>query len=202
MQKAICLGICLLILHGAVAQNNVVPRSFSLWPSLGAGPVFNGPPMLGMRAALNAAFHQTHFITAQYQFTFELEGIPFGERTANHLVASSNISLLYGKQLFRYQRSIWIGSAGISTGKGRYRGDFQGYTVSGGFGMFGYRSPTFDSYEFRYIGLPLSFKMLRPGQNTGFSMDIYVNVHRHADGGFIFAWELGKIRSVADQRKL
>jgi hypothetical protein len=194
MKKTGLLVLYLLSLLNVSAQTETDELPFALWASLGTGLITTGQ-VNGMscgRAGLNVALYQKHFISGQFQRTFTMEGVTT-DNSANQLLTSSNISLLYGRSLPWEGKATWVVSAGISAGKGVYQGQSTGYSGSGLGNPLNGMASDYESTEFVYIGFPVSVKMYRTGPETGYSLDLYANLHHHADFGLVICWEIGRI---------
>jgi len=142
--------------------------------------------------AANSSINQKYFITLHFQRTSILLDGFMSQPTPNVITDLTNGSLLLGLGKYKYKSLAFIASSGISYGKANYRGELLESKINGG--SITYYIYYFEEDSYRYIGLPVNFKILLTSPYIGLSLDLYANFHKHSDYGLTLGINFGKIR--------
>jgi len=152
--------------------------------------------LIGAQLGLNFSIHQRHFFQLKAYACLSTSFIDFSghyllkEAPPYRLAGLTNLSFLYGLGEYKTVSYAVIPSIGLSYGKASYRGKLL-YIANGGFAP---NRHVFEWDNYTYIGLPINISFMSTKPAAGLSVDIYVNIHKHADYGLTLNLHFGNIR--------
>ncbi len=146
---------------------------------------------LGYKLAFTFRFKQVHCISFAYQknSVFNTSNTRYFNKFSN----SENASVLYGLCTYQQKNLALIFSSGLNFSITEYKRNPLRYENYGG--LLAFKAPVFDHNYFNYIGLPVNLKILSCTPYMGIEFDLYANIRKHSDYGFVVSYAIGKIRS-------
>ncbi|MDQ3047638.1 MAG: hypothetical protein M3R27_08835 [Bacteroidota bacterium] len=178
------------------AQKDSTRNNYYLWTNVGGNASLstNSTFLVGLQLGLNLSINQKHYFKINSYATSEFDGSLFASKQPNKLVYIRNVSGLYGIIKYHSKSFATIISTGISYGEAQYRGDLL-YTVMQTNCFYCEIERVFDLDYYNYWGVPIEFTILWTTPRNGFSIDAFVNFHKHSDYGLRLNYNIGKIRN-------
>lgn len=176
---------------GSTRKNN-----YYLWTNIGgnAGLSTNSTFLVGIQLGLNLSINQKHHFKINSYVSGEFDGSLFASQPPNKLEYILNVSGLYGIITYHSKSFATIVSTGISYGEAQYRGDLL-YTVQQTNCFYCEIERIYDMNNYNYLGVPIEFTILWATPRNGFSIDAFVNFHKHSDYGLRLNYNIGKIQA-------
>lgn len=188
-------AIILLSFTFGFAQNDTISKaSPSYIYSINAGVISALPEQnginVGFNAGLDLGFHSEWFLyLSTMRRKREFDGFIFGPLPSNKLVRLENYSLMFGQKEYLTNDLYLYYSAGLSGGRGVYRGEIID-TIGSFFPTYVIEYDTFS-----YIGVPINIGVMCFSPDPlGVSLELYINLHKHPDYGIMLKFHLGRLR--------
>ena len=147
--------------------------------------------LLGNGFSAAMIFNQTNYLKVKVYGAGTMSGFPLGESREDILRSIENISFFFGRATWQ-GKGLFSAAIGLSCGKGIYQGDLLYMKHNGGWWSFDV--PVYDLSSFTYWGVPVEFGMMGCGRFMGIGINVWANLHEHADCGFSVFYSIGKIR--------
>ena len=175
----------------SLGQNDSTQNKAYYWFSYGWN-CYSKYNLFGERFALNSSYKQKYFLIILYHRYINFNLVFFEKPKPNKMLKIDSKSILFGYGKYYYKHFSIIPSTGISFGDGLYRGALIDSTPNYGW-LISHTSYNFEMDDFKYIGIPINIKILWTTPYVGVSLDLFANIHKYSDFGFIFSINLGKI---------
>jgi hypothetical protein len=192
------LFVLFCVSFSTFAQKDSTRRNnYFLWTNIGGniGLSTNSTFLLGLQFGLNCSLNQKHYFKINLYASGTAEGLPFPEAKPNKLRYIKNISFQYGLIHYNSKSAAIILSGGVSCGEALWRGKFLYYDKQQSIGMWSNTGNIYELDNYSYWGIPIDLTLLWTTPRNGFSIDAFVNFHKHSDYGLRLNYNIGKLRT-------